>query len=80
MTSRYTDALVQARREALERGQFVSNVGYSGKVKCVSCGNTGYPGGAWMDACLEGHESCPDCGKVKPVRTMRMHRSSRWHR
>jgi phage FluMu protein Com len=86
MTGRYTDELMAARRQALDDGLFewVPNSRRS-KIRCVTCTHQspsqyGFLGGAWMDAHIAGHGTCPDCGVVRPTTTMQMHRSNRWHK
>lgn len=35
------------------------------RMRCVTCGTTGYPGGSWQEKCREGHPyQCPDCERV----------------
>jgi len=72
--SRYTDELIAIRDEALAHGNF-KGFSPSGKIHCVVDGDAGFPGGSWMDNHIAGHSACPDCGQMKPTRTMAQHRA-----
>ena len=52
---------------------FVSNGGYSGKLRCTVCGREGYPTGdrykkGWQFKCLQGHPHVCSCGRRFPTR------------
>lgn len=78
MSSHYTPEKVQARERALATDLFEDNGGYKGKIRCTRCGDTGYPGGAWMDKHIGGHITCW-CGKVTATSTLRYHLGHRSH-
>lgn len=43
---------------------------YSRKIRCKTCGSSGYPvdGSGWMKGCLRGHAPCRGgCGRVLTV-------------
>jgi hypothetical protein len=76
MSAQYTPELAAMREQAEASPRFEGTP--RGKIRCTVCGDSGYPGGAWMDKHIEGHTLCW-CGKWSPTRTFNMHRGHRNH-
>lgn len=78
--------VVEARHQAIAEGRFVPVVDRSSrkkkskKIECVECNDRGLPDGFWMDKHVEGHTTCPDCGKARPISTLNKHLAHRSHR
>ncbi len=68
----------EARDRAMETDLFEQCGNRSERIRCTRCGQTGYPGGSWMDKHIGGHIECW-CGKVTATATLRHHLGHRTH-